>query len=239
MADDGAAPTITGILVIDKPTGRTSMDVCRAVRRRLIAGGAPKRIKVGHGGTLDPLATGVLVVLIGRATRLCDRIMAGEKRYTAEVDLSRTSTTDDEEGEATTIDVPHPPSRADIENSLRGFVGRIMQRPPAYSAMKVGGRRAYKLARAGGQVRLEPRPVEIHEIAVVDYQWPRLVLDIRCGKGTYIRSLARDLGEALGTGGMLGALRRTRVGPHRVEDATSLDDLPDALDPGRLPHPDP
>jgi LL-diaminopimelate aminotransferase len=221
----------TGLLAIDKPIGLTSMDVCRRVRRRLIKAGAPKRVKVGHGGTLDPLATGVLVVLIGKATRLCDEVMAGEKGYVAEVSLAAFSTTDDAEGERSEVVVATPPTAEAVARACAGFVGRIMQRPPVYSALKINGQAAYALARKGELEKIPQtaRPVEIHEIRVVAYDFPRLVLAVRCGKGVYIRSLARDLGTTLGTGGMLTGLRRTRVGRWLIEECRQLDTLPEAL----------
>lgn len=219
----------SGFLVIDKREGLTSMTICAVVRGKLRAAGAPKRIKVGHGGTLDPLATGVLVVLIGKATPLCEQVMIGEKQYVAEVDLSRTSTTDDREGEFTEVIPEHLPTPADIEAACQRFTGVIQQTPPAYSAMKIGGQRAYKIARKGGTPEMKPRPVEIHEITVLEYAWPIVKIDIRCGKGTYIRSLARDLGGALGAGGMLLSLRRTRVGRWTIEQSQTLDDLPGEL----------
>jgi tRNA pseudouridine55 synthase len=223
------ADPIAGVLPIDKPEGPTSMAVCARVRAALRAGGAPKRIKVGHGGTLDPLATGLVVVLVGPATRLCDQVMAGEKRYTAEIDLRHTSPTDDRESEPVPAEVAGEPGLADVEAVLPSFTGRIMQAPPAHSAMKVGGKRAYELARAGEIDRLEPRPVIIHELRIERYAWPSLVLDVRCGKGTYIRSLARDIGRALGVGGMLWGLRRTGVGRFDVGDAVPMRDLPRTL----------
>ena len=230
-------PTPTGLLLIDKPLRLTSMGVCAAVRRRLVAGGAPKRIKVGHGGTLDPLATGLLVVLVGKATRLCNQIMAGDKRFLADVDLSMTSPTDDLEGPLTHLQDLVPPTREDVADAVASFIGEIQQRPPAYSAMKIGGERAYRLARralesdpeAPNLPELAPRPVIIHAIDILEYDFPRLRLDIRCGKGTYIRSLARDLGVALGTGGCLTALRRTQVGRYSIDDAVPLDALPQTL----------
>lgn len=218
-----------GLLLIDKPEGPTSMDVCRAVRRRLVAAGAPKRVKVGHAGTLDPLATGLLVVLVGKATRLCDRYMAGEKRYLAGVDLSRTSATDDREGPIHEVENPAPPTLDAIRAALPRFVGAIMQAPPAFSAVKVGGERAYRLARKNKAPTLSPRPVVIHAVDIVEYAWPILRLDVRCGKGVYIRSLARDLGAVLGVGGMLHSLRRTRVGPFSVDGAAPLETLPARL----------
>ncbi|MEM7755702.1 MAG: tRNA pseudouridine(55) synthase TruB [Planctomycetota bacterium] len=234
--DQSDRPAPSGVMVIDKPLHRTSMAVCARIRGKLKAGGASKRIKVGHGGTLDPLATGVLVVLIGKATKRCNEIMAGEKGYAATIDLSRTSPTDDLEAETTVFPVEHVPDRAHIERALaEHFVGTIQQRPPAYSAMKVNGKRAYELARAGKLDTLDPRPVRIDEIIIVDYDFPNLSIDIRCGKGTYIRSLARDIDKALHTGGVLTALRRTRVGAHTIDNAIALDDLPETLNPWDLP----
>jgi len=217
-----------GVLVIDKPRGPSSMDVIRIVRRKI----GRRRSKVGHAGTLDPLASGVLVVCVGRAaTREIDRLMATEKRYRADLDLSAFSTTEDAEGERREVAPPEPePDEAAIRHLLaERFTGRIEQRPPAFSAMKVGGRRAYALARAGAAPDLPARPVVIHAIEVVTWEWPRLVLDVRCGKGTYIRSLARDIGEALGTGGLLADLRRTAVGPFTIEEAVLPDALPEPL----------
>ena len=205
------------------------MSVCARVRGALRRNGAPKRVKVGHGGTLDPLATGVLVVLCGKATPLCDRVMRGTKRYSARIDLSAFTTTDDREGERTEVVSTRTPSRQDVEHALSAFVGQVMQRPPVYSAMKVGGRRAYALARKGEAVELEPRPVFIQSIEIVEYAWPFVDLDIVSGKGVYIRSIARDLGIALGTGGTLASLRRTAVGAFTIDHAIPLDGLPNGL----------
>lgn len=225
-------PTPQGLLVIDKPLRKSSMQVCAAVRAKLRAGGAPKRIKVGHAGTLDPLATGVLVVLVGKATKLQDQHMAGAKGYLAEVDLANVSRTDDMEGPIEPVDC-EPIGGEAVEAALAQFIGTIQQRPPAYSAMKVNGRRAYALARKAETEddlpELKPRPVVIDSINIAAFDWPVVTLDIACGKGTYIRSLARDLGQALGTGGMLKSLRRTRVGPWTLDHAVTLDNLPPEL----------
>ncbi len=218
-----------GLLVIDKEPGFTSMDVCAIIRGRLRRGGAPKRVKVGHGGTLDPLATGVLVVLVGKATKRCDEIMAGEKEYDAEIDLAHRSTTDDAEGERTEVLPPRPPAAEELRAHAQALTGRIMQVPPAFSAVKVGGRRAYAQARKGHEVVIEPRPVDVHQFEILEYAWPRARVRVRCGKGTYIRSLARDLGSRLGGGGMLTSLRRTRVGTFTIADARKLGELPDPL----------
>jgi tRNA pseudouridine55 synthase len=227
-------PTPAGLLLVDKPTGPTSMDVCARVRWKLRQAGAPKRIKVGHGGTLDPMATGLLVVMVGKATKLCDTVMAGEKEYEATIDLSHRSTTDDAEGELTAVAVATPPSEAMLRDALSRFVGTIMQVPPNFSALHVGGQRAYDLAREGKAVQLAARPVTVHAIELLDYAFPNVRVRIACGKGTYIRSIARDLGPALGTGGMLTALRRTQVGRWHVRDATGMDSLPERLTQGDL-----
>jgi len=195
-----------------------------AIVRRL-AGGA----KTGHAGTLDPLATGVLVLAIGRATKIIDCLMRTSKRYRTTIDLSAFSTTDDLEGELTPIDVADIPRPAAIDAAVARFRGEILQRPPAFSAMKVGGRRAYQLARRGETVDIPERRVTIHSIDVVRYEWPALELDVHCGKGTYIRSLARDIGRTLGTGGHCASIRRTAVGPFDESIAMSLDDVPEPL----------
>ncbi len=229
MAVRNHRPDLNGVLLIDKPLGWTSADVCRFVRRR--TGGA----KVGHGGTLDPLATGLLVVCLGRATKAIDRIMGAEKEYEARVDLSAFTTTDDAEGERREVAVDAPPTLERIERTLaERFTGEIDQRPPAFSAVKVGGERAYRLARAGGDVQPEPKRVVIHETRVEGYEWPELRLWVRSGKGVYIRSLARDLGGALGTGGTLTGLVRTRVGPFRLSEAAAPDALPQPMGPEHL-----
>lgn len=235
MTDTPQPIAPVGLLIIDKPRGPTSMSVCRVVKRRLRNAGAPRTTKVGHGGTLDPLATGVVVVLIGRAaTRLCDEVMAGPKRYTAEVDLAHRSTTDDLEGELTEVNLLRPPSLEEVRAACDAQTGTIDQVPPAYSAIWIDGRRAYDLARAGKDPQMKPRPVTIHAIEILEYSFPRLTIDIHCGKGTYIRSLARDIGSGLGAGGMLASLRRTAVGDFTLDRAIPLDDVPDPLLPDSL-----
>ncbi len=231
---DAAPSPPAGVLLVDKPYRLSSMSVCRVVKRRLMNAGFPKSIKVGHGGTLDPLASGLMVILIGKATKLCDRVMAGQKRYTAEIDLSRFSSTDDLEGELSAAEVGVVPTIEDVRRVLPAFTGTIQQRPPAHSAIWIDGERAYDLARAGKKPKMELRAVEVISIDVVGYEWPRLTLDIRCGKGTYIRSMARDIGTALGVGGMLTGLRRTEVAPYSIEQAIHLDNVPDPLTPDRL-----
>lgn len=225
----GAGPGPSGLIVIDKGLRATSMDVCATVRARLRRGGAPKRVKVGHAGTLDPLATGIVVVLVGKATRLCDKLMATHKRYIAEIDLSRQSPTHDLERVAEPVEVKRVPTRDEVEAMLARFTGWIMQVPPIFSALHVDGKRAYSLARDGKPVDLPPRPIHIHSIALIGYAFPLLTIDVSCGKGTYIRSLARDIGAALETGGVLTALRRTEVGVFGLEMAKRFDELPDPM----------
>lgn len=223
-------PTPAGFLVVDKPYRLSSTSVVTVVKARLRHGGAPKRIKVGHGGTLDPLASGVLVILIGKATKLCDRVMLGTKTYLATIDLSRTSTTDDLEGDLVDVDVSAVPSRDAVEHVLASqFTGTIMQTPPIHSAIFVNGKRSYDLARKGHDVVLDARPVRIDAITIERYDYPELKIAVACGKGTYIRSLARDIGAALSCGGVLTALRRTRVGVFDLSRAYTLDDVPDPL----------
>lgn len=223
-----------GLLLIDKPADVrvSSARVVAAVKRRVIAGGAPRGVKVGHAGTLDPLATGLLILLVGRAaTRMCDRLMADEKEYETRIDLAHASQTDDYEGPLEPNPAPAlMPTRADVERALAAFRGIIQQRPPAFSAMKVDGQRAYAQARKGNLIELAARPVVIHAIDVLAYEYPMLDLRIRCGKGTYIRSMARDIGLALtGHAACLASLRRTAIGEYRVENATALDALPEKL----------
>ncbi len=216
-------PVITGVLVLDKPAGITSMDAVAAVRKK--AGGA----KTGHAGTLDPLATGVLVLALGKATKCVSQMMATDKRYTTIIDLTAFTTTDDLEGERTEVEIAQPPSESVVRAMLEKFTGRIMQRPPQRSAVKIGGRRAYALARRGEQVDLPPRPVDVYSLEIRRFEWPELELAVHCGKGTYIRSIARELGVALGTGGHCQSLRRLGVGPFDEDVAISLAQVPEPL----------
>lgn len=222
------------MLVVAKPAGPTSHDVVALVRR--LSG--TKR--VGHGGTLDPFASGVLPLFLGVATRLVEYHLADAKSYRATVCFGATSSTDDLEGELVPVDGAVV-TRTAVVAALDGFRGEIEQRPPAYSAVKVAGRRAYTLARAGAAVELAPRRVRIGRLEIAswddaDQVRPVAVLEIECSAGTYVRSLARDLGAALGSGAYLGALARTASGPFALDDAVPLDDVrtaaasgPDAL----------
>jgi tRNA pseudouridine55 synthase len=206
-----------GLLVIDKPGGITSRT---AVDRA--QGWFPRGTRIGHTGTLDPLATGVLVLCVGMATRLAEYVQRMPKVYRAGILLGATSDTDDADGVITPTPDALAPPRERIEQELAAFVGKIAQVPPAYSAAKVTGRRAYQLARKGQQVLLKPRLVTIERIDILDYAYPRLDILVRCGKGTYIRSLARDLGKSLGCGGYIASLRRLEIGEFTEADAIAL-----------------
>lgn len=208
-----------GLILVDKPAGWTSHDVVAKARRIT---GQPR---IGHTGTLDPMATGLLVLCLGQATRLVEYLTGHDKRYTGEIVLGRTTSTDDAEGE-TLAEVAVPEIDAHLLRELEGrFSGEILQLPPAVSAIKVGGRRAYAVARAGGEPRLEPRRVVIHRLTLESRAPGRLSIDVRCGAGTYIRSLARDIGALLGCGGHLGSLRRHTAGPFTVDEAVTLETL--------------
>lgn len=210
---------IHGFITIDKPAGMTSHDVVAKLRR--VAG----QRRVGHGGTLDPAATGVLPIALGEATKLLSYLVDGRKTYLATVHLGITTTTDDAEGEALeTLPVP-PLGREALQAALQPFVGRVQQVPPIYSAIQVGGQRMYDLARRGEKVELAPREVEIDRIEIHAWQPPQLTIEVVCGKGTYIRAIARDLGTALGCGAHLAALRRTAVGPLIAARAVALGTL--------------
>jgi len=221
VAHKSLGPGLDGILIVDKPIGPTSHDIVGLVRRLA----ATKR--VGHGGTLDPFASGVLPLFLGRGTRVVEFHLADRKRYRATVCFGASSSTDDLEGELTPSPGPAP-SREAVEAALPGLTGPISQRPPAYSAIKVGGRRAYALARAGEAVTLSDRQVTIHELSLLSWDGtdpdrPIAILDVTCSAGTYVRALARDLGERLGNAAYLGALRRTAAGPFPEAEAVSLD----------------
>lgn len=209
----GAAPAASGILAIDKPGGWTSFDVVAVVR------GAIGARRVGHGGTLDPLATGLLPVLVGSATRYADRLHAAPKAYAAIVRFGRETTTDDAEG-TTRREAELPRiDEASLDAALAPFRGEIVQTPPAFAAVKVAGRRAYRMARAGEEVTTRPRRIRVDRLAIAAWQAPSLRLVIVCGSGTYVRALARDVGRALGSAAHLGALRRLAVGALDVKDA--------------------
>ena len=221
-----------GVYNINKPSGWSSRDVVNRIVRMV------KPVKAGHAGTLDPLATGVLVVCVGPATRLISRVQAQPKTYVAEFTLGSTSPTDDKEGEVTVAHETVGLSLEAIESALQKQVGKIQQRPPAFSAVHVNGQRAYKLARKGNDVEIPPREVEVYRITILHYVDPVLTVEIECGSGTYIRSIARDLGEALECGGLMSGLERTAIGQFKIEDAVGPMDInrcnfPDRLQPAR------
>jgi tRNA pseudouridine55 synthase len=217
-----------GLVVVDKPGGMTSHDVVARVRR--LAGTR----KVGHAGTLDPMATGVLLVGVGQATRLLGHLTLTDKAYDATVRLGAATTTDDAEGEVVSTGSVQHLTEDDVRAAAGGFVGELEQRPSSVSAVKVDGRRAYARVRAGEEVELPPRTVTVHSLLVTDVRISDEHVDVdislRCSSGTYVRAVARDLGAELGTGGHLTALRRTAVGPFTLGDARSLDELADAFD---------
>jgi tRNA pseudouridine55 synthase len=183
------------------------------------------RVKVGHAGTLDPLASGVLVLCLGSATRLVEYVQCMPKTYCAVVRLGARSDTLDADGQIEELTTPSIPSEPETREALTGLVGDVLQLPPQYSALRIRGRRAYDLARSGREAPLEPRRVRIDRIEIKDYEWPRLVLVIDCGAGTYIRSIARDVGEKLGCGGLLESLARTRIGHFTIETAIDTSTL--------------
>jgi len=219
------ANSVSGVLVVDKPVGMTSHDVVQQVR----AGTHIRR--AGHTGTLDPRASGVLVVLIGPAVRLSEYVSTSDKRYQAVLRFGVTTSTYDTEGEITSR-APVDISYEELEETLNTFVGEFEQTPPIYSAIKVGGRKAYDYARDGETVELEPRLITVHSIELLDWDPPEAVIDIHCSSGTYIRSLASDLGQKLGCGATLVGLRRTRNGQFGLRDAVSLSKLQDAFNNG-------
>ncbi len=215
-----------GVLVVAKPTGPTSHDVVALVRR--LAGTR----RIGHGGTLDPFASGVLPLFLGGATRVVEYHLGDDKAYRATICFGSTSTTDDLDGDLTPVAGPVI-DRPAVEAGLAAMLGRQLQRPPAYSAVQVGGRRAYAMARAGETVELPPRAVTLHALDLLEWDEadparPIAIVDVRCSAGTYVRALARDLGQRLGTGAYLGALVRSASGPFHLEDAHPLDRIREA-----------
>ena len=218
---------VDGILIVNKPPGITSHDVVARIRR--ITG----QKRVGHAGTLDPLATGVLVVCLGTATRVAEYAAGNDKLYCAEIVLGATTDTYDADGQLTSVR-PVSANLQTVERALQGFLGDILQRPPAYSAIKQGGQPLYKAARAGETVVPSPRPVRITTIRVIQYEAPVLTVQVECGKGTYIRSLAHDLGLCLGCGAHLRSLVRLRSGRFDLDDALTLGDAALAAEGGYL-----
>ena len=226
-----------GIILIDKPENMTSFGVVARIRRVLTEKVreeykkrgtiAPKMVKVGHTGTLDPFATGLLIILVGKATKRSNEFLKLDKEYIAEIRLGETSTTGDPEGEITKTfkgGAEEIPSREKVEEVLEGFKGEILQRVPTYSAVKIHGERAYKLARKGKDFETPERKVRIYEIEVLEYEFPRLKIRAKVSSGTYIRTLGEDIGSKLGVGAYLTGLRRTRIDKYKIEDAITLEE---------------
>jgi len=219
---------MNGIILINKPQGWTSFDAVNKVRRVIqysdlnVTG--KKRFPVGHTGTLDPMATGLLVLLLGKYTKKAPGLTKLDKTYEVSMRLGQTSTTGDEEGEKTEVS-DKKPSLEEIQQVLARFVGDIMQTPPAFSAIKINGQRAYKLARAGKVPELEARPVHIDSLESISYEYPDIRFTTEVSSGTYIRSLVEDAGRALGTGAYMNGLRRTKVGKYSIADAISPEDI--------------
>lgn len=210
---------MTGLLILQKAADMTSARAVDAVKKIL-----PSEVKVGHAGTLDSFATGVLIVMVGTTTRLCEQIMGWPKTYQATIKLGATTPTDDPDSPETIRDV-EPIGGKQIEDSLKKLLGTIQQRPPIFSAVKVGGKRASDRARGGRAIPLQSRTVQIYSIELLEFHWPLLRIRVSCGRGTYIRALARDLGEMLGVGAYVISLQRTRVGEFGIEQSVSLSQL--------------
>ncbi|MEO0530575.1 MAG: tRNA pseudouridine(55) synthase TruB [Planctomycetota bacterium] len=231
-----------GLLNVNKHTGATSRDVVNRVQwqlKQIAKRDGTKAAKVGHAGTLDPIATGVLVLCVGSATRLIEHVQRQPKRYRGTFQLGQRSPSDDIELPVESVPDAPVPTLAEIEATLPEFIGQIKQVPPAYSAIKIDGKKAYDLARDGKAPEMKSRTVTIHELAVVSYDYPELVLDIRCGSGTYVRAIGRDLAAKLDTGAVMSALERTAIGEFTVQNATGVDaidetTLPDLLLPAGL-----
>lgn len=210
------------VILLDKPAGWTSFDVVAKIRS-FYTKKSKNKVKVGHAGTLDPFATGLLIILVGDATKNQDTFMKQDKEYEATLKLGYTSSTGDPEGELTELNCKNIPQKDEIEAVLKTFVGEISQTPPAHSAIKVDGVRAYKLARAGKEVKIKARQIRIYGIDLLNYEYPNLNLRVHCSSGTYIRSLASDIGSTLKCGAYLTALRRTKIGEYKVDDAKTID----------------
>jgi len=226
MNEDQLKNIVSGVLVVDKPIGLTSHDVVQIIRR-----GTGIR-RAGHTGTLDPRASGVLVVLIGPAVRLSEYVSASDKRYQATIQLGRSTDTYDSEGTVTKAIPVENISEEQFDEILQGYVGEIEQVPPPYSAVKVKGKKAYEMARKGKPVDLEPRIINVFNLEILEWAPPEVVIDVYCSSGTYVRSLANDLGDSLGTGAHLIGLRRTKSGQFTLRDAVPLRRLKESFDAG-------
>ena len=226
------------IIGIDKPLGWTSFDAVKRLRGAITRRLGVKKFKVGHAGTLDPLATGVLIICTGKATREIERLQAGSKEYIADIRLGATTPSFDLETE---VDATFPwehITRQSVEEILPEFRGKVMQVPPVFSAVKVDGKRAYKFARKGEEVELKAKPLEISELEILSFEPPLLRIRVVCSKGTYIRAWARDIGKALGSGGHLVGLRRTRVGDMDIDKCLTIDEAMEKITTGPLEFPE-
>ncbi|MHB0988667.1 MAG: tRNA pseudouridine(55) synthase TruB [Bellilinea sp.] len=224
--NDDLINSISGVLVVDKPVGLTSHDVVQIIRRGTFIR------RAGHTGTLDPRASGVLVVLLGPAVRLSEYVSASDKRYQAVIQLGKTTDTYDADGQVLTSNPVDNITEAQFEEALQQFVGEIEQVPPPYSAIKIKGRKAYEMARNGEEFDLQPRKINVYSLELLEWAPPEAVIDVYCSSGTYIRSLANDLGKVLGCGAHLVGLRRTKSGRFTLRDAVPLRKLREAFDDG-------
>lgn len=208
-----------GVLLVDKPTDHTSHDVVARLRGKL------RMKRIGHAGTLDPMATGLLVILVGKATRISQYLMSVEKCYTGTIKLGMTTNTQDAEGEMLETRPVPPLNEAQVRAALQGFMGDQYQLPPMFSAVKIGGQPLYKAARKGEEIEREPRFIRVRRFDLMRWESPEIDFEVDCTKGTYVRTLAHDVGQKLGCGGHLSALRRTASGELRLDRATTLDEL--------------
>jgi len=215
---------VNGVLLVDKPSGWTSFDVVAKVRGVVKRETGLKKPKVGHTGTLDPLATGLLVLVLGDYCKRASEFSKLDKIYEVTMKLGETSTTGDEEGEKTAVNSKQI-AESELKAALNKFTGEIMQTPPAYSAVKVNGQRAYKLARAGKEVVIEPRQVTIYSLQMTEYDYPQVKFTAKVSSGTYIRTLVEDIGKSLSTGAYMSSLQRTQVGSFSIEKAIAVDKL--------------
>lgn len=215
---------IQDIILIDKPAGLSSFGVVARVRRRLSME-AGKKVKVGHTGTLDPFATGLLILLANKSTKLSNQFLKLDKWYEATICLGKTSTTGDPEGEIIEQNTEKVPTLEEVKAVVNQFVGQITQTVPAYSAVKINGQRAYQLARRGEAVSMPTRQIEIYVIEILSYNYPELIIRTHVSSGTYIRTLGEDIGKALGVGAYLTALRRTQIGDYQIKNAVKLSDF--------------
>jgi tRNA pseudouridine55 synthase len=222
-----AKSIMDGILIVNKSTGPTSHDIVDKIRKIIAPqNGVLPRVRIGHAGTLDPFARGILIILIGKATKLQSKFMEMEKTYIGTLKLGEISDTYDITGKIKNSQPKAGPPRAEkVQKILKTFIGEISQVPPIYSAIKIHGQAAYKMARRGEKPKLKSRKIEIYGIKILNYKWPRLKIEVKCGKGTYIRSLTNDIGNKLGCGAYLEELTRTGIGKLKIKNSINLKNL--------------